>query len=229
MRRSHVALLLVLGAPVALYAAVLVPRAIPSRTDEPTSPAAYFPTAVGTKGVYEVTYRTSGRSRVMQEIEWITAVTDAGGERVITVKRLDDPEQFTEWVVSDAGIRSRSLLEVDWRRPESHLELESWYPVLPARLVPGERWTSEKNSGRRRTVCTVTGWETVRVPAGAYKALRVDVEFTEFDRAGKHALTFTGAQWHAPGVGLVKTELTSDIARFRVVRELRSFSTPPSQ
>jgi len=33
MRRSYVALFLVTVAPVALYAAVLVPRAIPDRTD----------------------------------------------------------------------------------------------------------------------------------------------------------------------------------------------------
>src|SRR5215211_2621870 len=107
MRRSHVALCLVLGAPVALYAAVLVPRAIPDRTDEPTSPAAYFPTAVGTKWVYQVTYRMIGRSRVMAEIEWLAAVADVGGEQVVTVKQLDSSD-FKEWAVSADGVRSRS-------------------------------------------------------------------------------------------------------------------------
>jgi hypothetical protein len=215
MRRSHVALFLVLGSPVALYAAVLIPRNIPDRTDTPTSPAAYFPTTVGTKWVYQLTERRFGRVRGWEEVERVTEVTDNGNEKIVTVRQFEgrSPHPLTEWAVSEKGLRRRSVLAPEYRR-ENYPELpERWYLLVPARIAPGESWTSETDGGRSKTVLTVADWETVRVPAGAYKALRVDIEVVEFDRAGKRAGAFAGAFWYAPGVGQVKLELVADFTR----------------
>jgi hypothetical protein len=228
MRRSHLALLLVLGAPVALYAAVIVPRAIPARTDEPTSPAAYFPTAVGTRWVYQVTQYRFEEVRDWEEIEKVTGITN-GHEKIVTVRQFGGHALYPimEWGVSNSGLRRRWVPD-----PECILEGEQptrWSLLIPTRVAPGENWIAEREGSRSKTVLTVAGWETIHVPAGAYKTLRVDIEIIQSDHDGKPALTITGAQWYAPGVGCVKLELKCDLALFEVVRELMSFSTPPGQ
>jgi hypothetical protein len=230
MRRSHVALLLVLGAPVALYAGVLVPRAIPDRTDEPTTPAAYFPTTVGTKWVYQLTDRSRHGIMRWEEIEVITDARESAEERIVIVKQLkgDTTRRSREWAVSDTGVRWRVLPEQRWR-DERREEPTPWEPSFPQGIAPGTSWTVERPDDRSRHVCTVTGWETVHVPAGAYKALRMNVEIIELDRSGNRAGALQGACWFAPGVGCVKFDLAADFAPWSLTRELMSFSMPPGQ
>ena len=225
MRRSHVALFLVLGAPVALYAAVLVPRAIPSRTDEPTSPAAYFPTAVGTKWVYQVTRRAHGRQQCSEEIESVVTVT-GDRERSVTVRQLqgDSPHELTEWLVSGKELRRRSRPDQEGRFRTS-AQPGPWITVLSAPLALGNSWTRENPSERELAVFTIAGWETVSVPAGVYRAVRVSVEATFFDRKSMKPIgTITGAWWYAPGIGCVKQEVVGHYAPFTIVRELASFT-----
>jgi hypothetical protein len=58
--------------------------------------------------------------------------------------------------------------------------------------------------------------EEVEVPAGRFKALRVDAEYVRGDERQRH--TF----WHAPRVGLVKAVLKTDTAEWTQV--LMSFT-----
>jgi hypothetical protein len=229
MNRSHVALFLVLGAPVALYAGVLVPRNIPDRTDEPTNPAAYFPTAVGTKWVYQVTTQYRGRPGRSERAEIITDVTEYDGERLVRLREIEGDSSYTqrEWAVSDNQVRYRLLREPRyWDRGRRDEEPEPWRVMFPAGMKPGATWADERPNDRTRRVYTMAGWETVRVPAGAYFAARMNVEIIDFKTTGEMAGTTTGSMWFAPGVGYVKFELVSNFAPFKLVTELKSFSTP---
>lgn len=224
MTRSHVALALMLAAPVGLYAAL----AAPSRVN-PTSPAAFFPTAVGTRWVYVVIYHEDRREREpVREVEVVTAVTQRASERVVTVQQLlegDNPYRFTEYALSEAGVRQRHIPDPDPRR-RYESKPGPWIPLLPARLTPGESWTHEPPQEHSRTVFTVAGWETVRVPAGAFHALRINIEYTEYFRGTKTpGAIFTGAYWHAPEIGVIKLEFKmGGQIPFRVTRELVSFT-----
>ncbi len=184
MTRSHLALFILLSAPVALYVAVVLPREIPKDYGTPTSPTVYFPDTVGTKWVYKLTrHGPFRRHEAIDEIEMITAATERDGERFVTVRQLegDSPNSLREYWLSESGVRSRSLSDPIgdyWMRQR---QPGPWIAGLPARIVNGETWTYDLPADRSRTVSTIAGWETVRVPAGAYRALRVNSEIT---RAG---------------------------------------------
>lgn len=226
MHRSHVALLLLLGAPVMLYAAVIVPRNIPARTDEPTSPAAYFPTTVGTKWVYQVTqYR---RGKVLLHGETSEMITEAGVERFVTARQVSVDRQFdrSEWVISETGVRTRTLPQLD-REERDRWECKAPEPlflILPSDITPGQSWITD-TPNERREIHTVSGWETIRVPAGTYHALRLNYEQWPLGRS-EEPRPITGTMWYAPGVGRVKLELVLRDPTLRAIIELKSFDSP---
>lgn len=81
-------------------------------------------------------------------------------------------------------------------------------PVLPAYPKPGDYWKSEKGS-RDYTIYGVTGWskirgfQTVRTPAGRFRALLVESRLTQkgFPFGSGKRLS-----WFAPSKGLVRLE-----------------------
>jgi hypothetical protein len=212
MARSRLALLLLLAAQGGLFTAVaaFVPRATP----ESTSSAAYFPTAVGTKWVYCLTESgTRWHTREYERIQLITAVTEKDGVRFVTVTESGnyDAGSITEWSVSEAGLRHRSL---------DRDEARAWYTVLPAQIAPGVTWTEDIAEERSRIVQTVVGWEVVRVPAGVYRAVRIEFVEEHPHVAGK---IMTGAWWYVPGIGCVKHVVTGRAGLFEIVEELVAF------
>jgi hypothetical protein len=222
MSRSHVALFLLLGVPVALYAAVIVPRNIPARTDEPTTPAAYFPTTVGTKWVYQVTQYRHGK--VLLHGETSEMITEAGAERFVTARQVSVDRRFdrSEWVISETGVRTRTLPQLD-REGRDRWERKAPGPlflILPSDITPGQSWITD-TPNERCEVHTVTGWETIRVPVGTYHALRLNYEQTS-----RATGNITGTMWYAPGVGRVKMELVLRDPTLRAIIELKSFHSP---
>jgi hypothetical protein len=211
MARSRIALALLLASFIALYAIV-----VPASANGPTSPAAYFPTALGTEWAYRVTdQRRGGRLQVHERIEVVTAVTEKDGTHFITLTERGDynPRSVRECSVSEAGIRSRSV---------SHGTAGDWHTIFPSSVASGQVWENTGTNPNTRTVANVTGWETVRVPAGVYQALRVDIVHTVEPPLGTRD-PLTGAMWYAPGVGLVKMVITRQTSTFRVVQELTAF------
>jgi hypothetical protein len=92
-------------------------------------------------------------------------------------------------------------------------------PLLPPRLAPGARSravvTATEDDGRapRRMVITtrVAGWETVRVPAGEFRALRILRDWDLGDGAmHRTAMLRQEVDWYAPREGaVVRREETS--------------------
>jgi hypothetical protein len=81
-------------------------------------------------------------------------------------------------------------------------------PLIPAYPAPGNTWSSDANSrdfavygvnGSSRVV----GVQTVKVPAGTFKALVVASKLTQ---PGFRFGSGTRTMWFAPGKGLVKLE-----------------------
>jgi hypothetical protein len=91
--------------------------------------------------------------------------------------------------------------------------------VLPFPLEIGKSWTqrsisTDPASGRRIAVRVdgrVAGWETVRVPAGTFDAVRITrslyVEDGDYERSDTY---LTESDWYAPAVGrVIRAETTS--------------------
>jgi hypothetical protein len=179
-------LLVLLAASAALAApAPKAPKAEP-----------YFPTAKGATKVFQTTLG----DEVAEVTETVTAVDQKDGTVRVTVSRNvnTDPAGQSVTEVSEKGL---SLLSTDG----------DTYPV-PAPLLrlsarAGETWTweREKPGGGTavRTTYTARGEEDVEVPAGKFRAIRIDSQLEIKSRV------LTSSHWYAPGVGLVKMVSTS--------------------
>jgi hypothetical protein len=209
MPRPRAALALIVAAPVSLYAAL----AGPVRPPAPTFPDAYFPAAVGAEWVYRLTDSQPGRpARTFERVQVVTAVTARDGAVVATVaERGDyDPGDVSAWAVSRAGLL---------RRNERWGKAGPWLTLLRGPVVCGETWAEDDGEGSHN-VLTVAGCEAVRVPAGLYRATRVDMVQTH---AGRAAPPLSASWWYAPGVGCVKLVVRGTTTRFVIVMELTAF------
>jgi len=97
---------------------------------------------------------------------------------------------------------------------------------LPASPRPGGTWTWSGTvaDDTARIDGSVEAEETVKVPAGEFKALRVRVETTTSRGKGR------ATRWYAPGVGLVKEEVeiaVKDGPPARTRAELKSWRIGP--
>lgn len=169
----------------------------------------YYPTAVGTKWVYEL----NGRDQTWE----VTAAEAKAGETLVTFTQSiagGKPEPILKASVSAKGVYQ---LEMGPFKVDPVCELQ--FPVKA-----GARWSVDipsqtvgsppQGGGLRGSTGTVTvgDAEDVEVPAGKFRAVRVDVTITAED--GKpltkpRRLT----RWYAPGVGLVKVAAGPDITR----------------
>ncbi len=135
---------------------------------------------------------------------------------------------FTYSVVPRDGTRQPVRLQREWhrrdeagdlrcgRRTLNHEEIFLDPPqlVLPADPVTKKTWTWSGTLGydAAKVTSRVEAEETVRVPAGEFKALRVRVRTETF--RGKGETT----RWYAAGVGLVKEETRIEVKNDKPVR-----------
>jgi hypothetical protein len=155
----------------------------------------YLPTTVGAKWVVRVTAQVMGEEkRVSEYTEVVTAVEEQDGVKLVTVAR-DGNRPVTRYEVSPGGVSRVRQDELAFNPPLRLLR-------LPAR--PGDEWgwdsavTSPLPPARFTGRCRVFGPEEVEVPAGRYRALRVEAEYTDGDSDHKQVC------WYTQGVGLVK-------------------------
>jgi hypothetical protein len=163
-----------------------VTSALPIQKDKP-KPALFYPTQVGTKRVYE----QAGKDNY---VEVITDVTTKGEVTLVTVQELVDGKLEPSDVVSVTENGLSSLY-----RGKDKLDPPITFLKLDAK--PGESWKVESSAADRKFKVrfTFTGEEEVKVPAGRYKALKLESEMTSNGR------TFTATAWYAKGVGMVKS------------------------
>jgi hypothetical protein len=162
---------------------------------------AYFPTALGTKWVYD----ENGR-----EWTWeVTAAEAKAGETVVTLSASagGDLEPRVKAAVSARGVYQFELgpFKID---PVCELR----FPVKA-----GDSWAvdvAQQKGGLTGSTGTVTVGEVeeVKVPAGKFRALRLDVVISA-ENGRPLAEPKRAARWYAPGVGLVKLTTGKDFTR----------------
>jgi hypothetical protein len=172
----------------------------------PTS-SGYFPTTVGDKRVLELP-TPDGK---VERVEVVVAAKEKGGGVIVTTRPecVDSVFPENQFEVSNHGIAALVIGGTPLRNPVFHLR-------LPAKA--GETWVAEEQVVGdvvfSRQTFTTGPEEEVEVPAGKFRAIRVDV-------TTPHGAS---SSWYAPGVGLVKTvRKTSDGREGEPIQALRSF------
>ncbi len=152
-------------------------------------PVLYLPTAVGESRVLVSTRN----GKATETTEWVTAVETKGGMTVVSFAREEGgPTMYRYGASADGMFRVSSGKSVD-DPPHRLLKLppkegETWEaesPTVPGGAAPALKYTTGKE-------------EEVEVPAGKFKAVRVEVEIQT--DVGVDRATY----WHAPGAGTVK-------------------------
>jgi hypothetical protein len=151
-------------------------------------PVYYFPTKLGAKLTYAEPGSETERTLV------VTAVSDRGGAKVVSVGRLNHDDTVTPQMtmaVTGCGLFRLERGGVKFETPETWLKLPAeksceWeYPTGDSSIAP-----------RPLVWNTIVGTEEVTVPAGTFRCIRVQTQ------QGARSATY----WFAPDVGLVKTE-----------------------
>jgi hypothetical protein len=172
---------------VLLIAAVAI--AAPGPKDKPVY---YYPVKVGDTLEYEA--RESDKTFL--ETEVVTNVEPKEGGTIVTVARKD-AGKITP--VSRVEVTAKGLART-WYLNEA---ADPPVPLLKLPATPGATWTDERTTTSDGLPISpvkyaTVGVEDVEVPAGRFKAVRVDAEPTIGPRTIKHSF------WYAPGVGVVK-------------------------
>lgn len=182
---NHVLLLLPAVLLQAVATAAPVPKAKPAES--------YFPTAVGTKWVYQ---RESGELIT----EEVTELDEKKGEVRVVFRVSQNGSSWKEdYTVSGTEVVMRTILD------QYKLDIR----LLQLPLTAKDKWEFEipvQKGLKADAGTTVVGKaEMIEVPAGKFEAVPVVSETTAVD--GKQiAKTETCTRWYAPGIGLVKIE-----------------------
>lgn len=173
---------------------VLASAAVPAPGPKETSVIPdYYPTIVGTSLVYDL---DNGNSELALRI---VAVDEKSAEKVVTVEQRG----ATRWLAFERiSISEKGLREVEHSGQAS----EPWY-LLKFPIKTGDKWDVEWSKkpgidGKKGTV-TVIGEEEVTVPAGKFKAVKVERVYTE-ENGKALDKPFKVSVWFAKGIGRVK-------------------------
>jgi|SRR5947209_7560648 len=172
----------------------------------------YLPTTVGDKRVLETTW--GGKTE--KSTEWVTAVERRAGVTVVSVGPEAGGPAHRRYEASADG--------VVWVANEVRA-LDPPFRLLKLPAKEGEAWARDVGPpGQVLTFKLTTGGEEeVEVPAGKFRAVRVEAEA---GLPAPFAVTRT-TYWHAPGVGVVKT--VEQIKGGDRVEVLKSFTPGPKK
>jgi hypothetical protein len=200
----------VLTAGVALVLVVPVGSA-PKLKDVVVGP--YYPTTVGDRWVTETRTPTEDGESTQTLAEVVTAVDKTDGARVVSIAQEVDG-------ATTAGLSRMKVTDDGLFRAASYGTVyDAPYCVLKLPLKAGATWTSEaKMEGTTRSTFKyrVGADEDVEVPAGKFKAVRIEVEIDTQGRPGRSTI------WYAPRVGVVKQIHESGARKYTKV--LKSFT-----
>jgi hypothetical protein len=175
---------------VALLASAATAAPVPTHLF-PKTPPCYFPTTAGAKWIYEGEDDNEEITQVVSNVKQ----TDGGTE--VTVARLGGNRwtEFQKVVVSANGLIQTEFFGQKLAHP--------WVLLTSAHRV-GDTWANadSKEFGWAAARNKVAAVERVKVPAGTFEAIRVDLEYKAVD--GRFTMTHT--YWYAPDIGVVKME-----------------------
>jgi hypothetical protein len=195
-------LLAVVLAPV-LFA--VLASAAPVPKDAKKEPVCYYPTTVGSKWVYTA----AGSDLVLV----VSKVEERKGAKVVTVERVDGEKRRLD-VVMEVSATGLAITEDGWvkRDPPS--------AVLKVPFKARDSWDFEHPGldgvAAQKGTYVVGGVEKVKVPAGTFEAVRLDVDFTTV--IGGRPRKSKVNEWYAPHVGLVKKTDENDETATRLLK-----------
>lgn len=157
-------------------------------------PALYYPTREGDKRVYEITPRGEKATEITQVVTK-AEVKDGVVRVALGLVVGGEAHPYEEVEVSEKGV----VMHVSLRQ-----KVDPLLPLLQLPAKPGNSWEYQPKAtpGREfpKTKHTVGKEEDVEVPAGKFKAIRLELDQDRKD--GKNPVRQT--EWHAPRVGMVK-------------------------
>jgi hypothetical protein len=153
----------------------------------------YFPTKAGAKWVY-ADGGTEDRVVLLSDVE------SKGGATVLTLVTREPGDKTApheKLRISEKGVFQTEALGKAVDPPRCVLKL----PV-----TKGQKWEeSSKEDGLEiKTTYTAFGPEDVEVPAGKFKAIRVELETVFTSPNGTKSVGHRLTEWYAPGVGCIK-------------------------
>lgn len=191
-----------------LAASVGLAAPLPKGVD---SPALYFPTVVGATAVYQTTIgdlKMEGTYRVTK-VDRTRDGFRVEVERGASVARRG--------VVDQVNVSAKGLIVIQF----GNRSIDPPRPELRLPAKAGDAWDWEAASAdgapTRKLKFKVIGEEEVEVPAGKFKAIRVEQESEVNGKTAKFE------EWYAPNVGLVK-KVFHHLADTTQVQELKSFT-----
>jgi hypothetical protein len=154
------------------------------------APVYYHPTTVGAKWVYD----DEGEDFVLI----VSKVEDRKGTKVVSVERIDGEKRrlfalvevsATSLVQSECGPRGDCAAPV---------------VLLKAPMKIGDSWDFGSAAGKayHKGTRVVVGVEKIKVPAGTFETVRIDINSTLVTGALAQKLEYS--EWYAPNVGQVK-------------------------
>jgi hypothetical protein len=167
---------------------------------------------VGDRWVTATESKADGEEATETVTEVVTAVEKKGGAIIVSVAREVDGKlasAVSQVKVTDQGLFRMSTQQTVFDVP---------YHVLKLPLKAGEAWTTEARAGGGAGTTfryKVMKEEDVEVPAGKFKAFRIDVESDGQGRTSRASL------WYAPRVGVVRQEHEGGNQKY--VKVLKSF------
>ena len=181
-----------------------------AETDKEKTPD-YYPLKPGTRWVYQV----EANGKKVQLTNQISKLETIDGKSLALVESsVNGSITATEHLTTtDKGI---------FRNRTNGVEISPPICLLKYPVTKGETWESEATLGNQQMKVKSKSVDIaeVTVPAGKYKAVRVDVEISV---AGLNA---SFSYWFAPDVGVVKQ--TTDLGGSKISAELEKYE-PPKQ
>ncbi len=188
-----------------LYGAAIAAETAPATTKTATEP--FYPLAVGNQWDYEV-HANGNVSEISNRVakkevidgETLYRVDTSAGGNVSASEHLRHAQ---------AGL---------YRDRFNGLEFSPPIILLKNPPTPGEKWETVTKVGDQdfNVKCVIGDYEDVKVPAGTFKALKLNVSTT----VGPD--TFVSDYWFAPETGIVQQGL--DLAGIKALLKLKKFT-----
>ncbi|HJZ94847.1 MAG TPA: hypothetical protein VKE40_28530 [Gemmataceae bacterium] len=171
-------------------------------TKEKAEATAYIPAKPGARWEFQ-----TPRASI---VEVIKSVDKKDGATIISIGTDDGEGKIV--VTERLEITGKGIFRIESRGDK----LDPPLCLLKLPHSDGQTWESADASGDCKGKHKAFGPEEVVVPAGKYKAIRVESEYTFSFLSGKPTLS---VHWYAPGVGLIKST-----SQGKISFELRSFA-----
>ncbi|MGE5248627.1 MAG: hypothetical protein ACM3QS_00300 [Bacteroidota bacterium] len=236
--------------PPATDTATAEPTAEPSATQAAQGACAnpLFPVVKGATWTYS---GSGGPSGAYSYTDTITDVRSDGFS--ISSKFSDNLTRTQEWACKPEGLVALQLpgaaATLTTEKFKANFETSNIQGVtIPARVSPGDKWSfnldikgkldisgvTADTTGTASYNFTAANTESVTVPAGTFDAMKIDGVLTLDITASVSGLsvplkiTMNSTSWFAPGVGMVKTLSSGDLAGTPMndTLELQSYNIP---